>query len=483
MKKKGFTLIELLAVIVILVIIALIATPMIMGVIEDARKGAATSSAYGYVEAIENSIVESMIDTPLQDGSYKVKELLNVEYKGKGPSQGYITIENGQVTNAKLCINNYSIDYDGTKAGISELSYCDTNYEVTIIVNGVKDVKDIGDATSTEVNIEAATIKAISCNNNAIPKVEDNVLKIENIYGDTTCRVENNLSEIVNNLDNTKATIKLVNDTAIDSTITFKENTNVELDLNGKKITGTANLMKNQGNLHIYDSGNTGSIKASGNVVTNEQSGNLTMTNLTVQSVGNSNVLNYTIQNKDNGILTIDGGVYTADCIVIENQDSGNITITDTSGRLYLYTSADANNNTADNYPKTIVNQVGADNIIKILGTTAEKCVSTEPNENGICIYNAKGRSVLNETITTGNIYIDGAYIAGVSYAGVSNFVGTIYICNATIDNKKRGIYADGLSDGQSGYIYYTDQVKLIDSQIVSKVNGHAILDNTITCR
>ncbi len=38
MKQKGFTLIELLAVIVILAVIALIATPLIMGVITDAKK-------------------------------------------------------------------------------------------------------------------------------------------------------------------------------------------------------------------------------------------------------------------------------------------------------------------------------------------------------------------------------------------------------------------------------------------------------------
>jgi len=40
MKKKGFTLIELLAVIVILAIIALIATPIILGVIDKAKRGA-----------------------------------------------------------------------------------------------------------------------------------------------------------------------------------------------------------------------------------------------------------------------------------------------------------------------------------------------------------------------------------------------------------------------------------------------------------
>ena len=49
--KKGFTLIELLAVIVILAIIALIATPIIVGVINDAKKNAFEDTAYGVAEA------------------------------------------------------------------------------------------------------------------------------------------------------------------------------------------------------------------------------------------------------------------------------------------------------------------------------------------------------------------------------------------------------------------------------------------------
>ena len=51
MKKKGFTLIELLAVIVILALIALIATPIIVGVIGDAKKNAFKDTAYGIIEA------------------------------------------------------------------------------------------------------------------------------------------------------------------------------------------------------------------------------------------------------------------------------------------------------------------------------------------------------------------------------------------------------------------------------------------------
>lgn len=70
MSKKGFTLIELLAVIVILAVIALIATPIILGVIDNAREGALIRSADGLVDAAENYytkilINEEEVDYPL----------------------------------------------------------------------------------------------------------------------------------------------------------------------------------------------------------------------------------------------------------------------------------------------------------------------------------------------------------------------------------------------------------------------------------
>ena len=54
--KKGFTLIELLAVIVILAIIALIATPIILGIINDAREKANERSVELYAAAVKNGI-------------------------------------------------------------------------------------------------------------------------------------------------------------------------------------------------------------------------------------------------------------------------------------------------------------------------------------------------------------------------------------------------------------------------------------------
>ena len=89
MKKKGFTLIELLAVIVVLAIIALIATPIILGVIEKAKYGAFRASIGGVVNAIENSCVVNMTggkncgDTFLVNES---KQISDVKVKGSLPT-------------------------------------------------------------------------------------------------------------------------------------------------------------------------------------------------------------------------------------------------------------------------------------------------------------------------------------------------------------------------------------------------------------
>ena len=60
MNKKGFTLIELLAVIVILAIIALIATPIILGIINDARESAKKRSAELVYTGVQYAITSYM---------------------------------------------------------------------------------------------------------------------------------------------------------------------------------------------------------------------------------------------------------------------------------------------------------------------------------------------------------------------------------------------------------------------------------------
>ena len=74
-RKNGFTLIELLAVIVILAVIALIATPIILNVIENAKKGASKNSMYGYVEAVELDSAKVLLKQKKRlTGTYTTKE-------------------------------------------------------------------------------------------------------------------------------------------------------------------------------------------------------------------------------------------------------------------------------------------------------------------------------------------------------------------------------------------------------------------------
>ena len=115
MKGKGFTLIELLAVIVILAVIALIATPMIMDVIEKARRGAAIESVNGILESAENYQLESMLDGNEYVTTIDLTSDI-LTYKGAKPDSGTLIIgENGKMQIlakfGKYCIQkSYSDD-------------------------------------------------------------------------------------------------------------------------------------------------------------------------------------------------------------------------------------------------------------------------------------------------------------------------------------------------------------------------------------
>lgn len=122
MKKKGFTLVELLAVIVILSIIALITIPIISNVIEKSKKGAAKSSALGYIDAVEKTIAVNMLDsnkTNIVDNVYQTVDLEQAEYalsvNGEKPKEGsWLKVEKGRVVSYSFKIGGYIITYDRT---------------------------------------------------------------------------------------------------------------------------------------------------------------------------------------------------------------------------------------------------------------------------------------------------------------------------------------------------------------------------------
>ena len=115
MKSKGFTLIELLAVIVILAIIALIATPIVLGIIEDSKQNANRISAGYMIDAVEKAY--SMAYTKNM-GAVPTKEAIAAEFDMSGAT--WTTDEEGnevvKTTNGEVVCN---VNVSGTSLSVS----------------------------------------------------------------------------------------------------------------------------------------------------------------------------------------------------------------------------------------------------------------------------------------------------------------------------------------------------------------------------
>ena len=127
--KRGFTLIELLAVIVILAIILLIAMPIILNVISEAKKGAFESTARGLMKTVENEYMKNALGGDTSAKSYLFENYVqtegSLEFSGKGPRNGTINVnEQGQVAIAiedgTWCIKKGYDDKDITVTELDE---------------------------------------------------------------------------------------------------------------------------------------------------------------------------------------------------------------------------------------------------------------------------------------------------------------------------------------------------------------------------
>lgn len=121
--KKGFTLIELLAVIVILAIIALISTPVIIGVIENSRKNAFINSGYGILDAAKLAVIDN---TYLHNKKIDVTGG-QISYGGEKPLKGYVIVQNEGATSIKIKNKDYCAfkDFTEEKIKIVDIQECD----------------------------------------------------------------------------------------------------------------------------------------------------------------------------------------------------------------------------------------------------------------------------------------------------------------------------------------------------------------------
>ncbi len=151
-RKNGFTLIELLAVIVILAIIALIATPLVLKYIEKSRKESKVDSAYSFVRNLETEIANYSIrnkgakfnKAPISGDYYKFDDFtkdngIDTTVKGDKPTDIKVCLSSlGQVEKAMFKYGKYYVSYDGKKGSISdEDSY--NNFSCKTVADGGND--------------------------------------------------------------------------------------------------------------------------------------------------------------------------------------------------------------------------------------------------------------------------------------------------------------------------------------------------------
>ena len=146
--KNGFTLIELLAVIVILAIVALISVPIILNIIENAKKGALKDSAYGIIDAAELYYAKELTKVNTDTISFTItggKFVLDsdgtteLSFKGEMPRLG-----------------NVGVDGRKTFIRITDGSYCAyksiDDLDVNVIKGNCTDISSTGFASGNSVS-------------------------------------------------------------------------------------------------------------------------------------------------------------------------------------------------------------------------------------------------------------------------------------------------------------------------------------------
>ena len=139
--KKGFTLIELLAVIIILAIIALIATPIILNVIEDARKSAGKSEAQMIYTGINNYCATSAMKSQLDETEDICADGVTTEEVSKMVSLGNAEVleveySNGKVANLVVNSNAHKFTLCSSGTFAMDDEECDGNDDEDVVLVG-----------------------------------------------------------------------------------------------------------------------------------------------------------------------------------------------------------------------------------------------------------------------------------------------------------------------------------------------------------
>ena len=441
--KKGFTLIELLAVVVILAVIALIAIPIILDMIEDSRKGAAIASGNGYVRAVNYKIAQEALNDRVVDESeeYIIGEnSLILEGNNIDDITGSYVLSEGSVLWAGLCINGYSVEFNSITGHtvISSNNYCNGNT-----------------FSFVEPDVE---LMSSACKNENL-YTDRSEFKIKTVE-DLVC-----LSNLVSNSkDFTDKTIYLVNDIDINSDSSYKS----------KSTTDYGNINGNNSVEELKTELTTGAgFKPIGSD-SKQFKGTF---------IGNAFTISNLMINRNSNYIGLFG--YNAGTIKGVTLKGANITGNQNVGALVGYNAKTVNSV----YVEGTVN--GSENVGGVIGQSPNNTVATDIVSNSTvkgsnCVGGAYGRlnlatasaAVIGGKITGGALVagynysstITGGALSSIERTGSGSYDGEKYEKNSIFvldnyidtivggDNNSDGYYFDYDSNGKlnlllSGYI------------------------------
>ncbi len=197
-KKNGFTLIELLAVIIVLAIIALIATPIIFNVIENEKIKSIENSCYEVIDGVRTKYAEGLLNS--EDGTVKSKgNVTEITVSGEQPIAGIWEIDNSSNP------DNRGIKIKDVKfASMKDYTCTNVNSDGTINskVTCAKDGKnEEPDEVQPTITAKQATVKV---NKGTTQEIKDYfTVKFGKTGGTVTCEVAN-----VSELDAGEHTVK-----------------------------------------------------------------------------------------------------------------------------------------------------------------------------------------------------------------------------------------------------------------------------------
>ena len=184
-KKNGFTLIELLAVIIVLAIIALIATPIIFNVIENAKIKSLENSCYGVIDAVRTKYAEGLLNS--ENGLVDLTgDVANLTIAGEHPYMGTWTIDNSKDSAER------GIKIEGVKFASMKNYTCsnvDENGAITNKVSCEQDGVDEVDEVQPTITAKQGTVEV---NKGTVQKIKDYfTVKFGKTGGQVTCEVAN----------------------------------------------------------------------------------------------------------------------------------------------------------------------------------------------------------------------------------------------------------------------------------------------------